>query len=184
MESINILGTGCAMVELPSKADEVLKDKEVIQKFASKTYMQKDMFFLGRGLDFAVAMEGSLKLKEITYIHSEAYPGGELKHGPIALIENGTIVLALATQKNLFDKMMSNIKEVKTRGANVLGFALSGNTEIEKTVDSALYCPQTHQILAPVLSVIPLQLFSYYIATMKGCDVDKPRNLAKSVTVE
>lgn len=173
-----------AMLELPAKAEEVLNDKEVIQKFAAKTYMHKDMFFLGRGLDFAVAMEGSLKLKEITYIHSEAYPGGELKHGPIALIENGTIVIALATQKDLFEKMMSNIKEVKTRGANVLGFALQGSTEIEKTVDSALYCPETYPILAPVLSVIPLQLFSYYIATMKGCDVDKPRNLAKSVTVE
>lgn len=172
------------MLELPEKAEKVLEQKEVIQKFASKNYMHKDMFFLGRGLDYAVAMEGSLKLKEISYIHSEAYPAGELKHGPIALIEKGTIVIALATQENLFDKMVSNIKEVKTRGANVLSFAFEGNQDIEKTVDSAMYLPKTMPILAPVLSVIPLQLFSYYTAIQKGCDVDKPRNLAKSVTVE
>lgn len=173
-----------AMMELPEKAEEVLKNKEVIQKFASKTYMHKDMFFLGRGLDYAVAMEGSLKLKEISYIHSEAYAAGELKHGPIALIEKGTIVIALATQDALFDKMVSNIKEVKTRGANVLAFALDGNDTIEKTVDSALYLPKVDALFAPVLSVIPLQLLSYYMAVQKGCDVDKPRNLAKSVTVE
>ncbi|MBV7271577.1 glutamine--fructose-6-phosphate transaminase (isomerizing) [Clostridiaceae bacterium UIB06] len=173
-----------AMLELPEKAEEVLKHKEVLQKFASKTYMHKDMFFLGRGLDYAVAMEGSLKVKEISYIHSEAYAGGELKHGPIALIEKGTVVIALATQLGLFDKMVSNVKEVKTRGANVLGIAYEGHTEIEKTVDAALYIPRTHDILAPVISVIPLQLASYYMAVQKGCDVDKPRNLAKSVTVE
>ena len=172
------------MLELPEKAEEVLKHKEVLQKFASKTYMHKDMFFLGRGLDYAVAMEGSLKVKEISYIHSEAYAAGELKHGPIALIENGTVVIALATQEELFDKMVSNIKEVKTRGANVLAFAFEGNETIEKTVDSALYIPKTVEIFAPVLSVIPLQLLSYYMAVQKGCDVDKPRNLAKSVTVE
>lgn len=172
------------MLELPEKAEEVLKHKEVLQKFASKTYMHKDMFFLGRGLDYAVAMEGSLKVKEISYIHSDAYAAGELKHGPIALIENGTVVIALATQEELFDKMVSNIKEVKTRGANVLAFAFEGNETIEKTVDSALYIPKTVEIFAPVLSVIPLQLLSYYMAVQKGCDVDKPRNLAKSVTVE
>jgi glucosamine--fructose-6-phosphate aminotransferase (isomerizing) len=173
-----------SMLALPEKAEEVLKNKEVLQKFASKTYIHKDMFFLGRGLDYAVAMEGSLKVKEISYIHSEAYAGGELKHGPIALIEKGTVVIAPATQQDLFDKMVSNIKEVKTRGANVLGIAYEGHTEIEKTVDSALYIPKTHDILAPVLSVIPLQLVAYYMAVQKGCDVDKPRNLAKSVTVE
>jgi glucosamine--fructose-6-phosphate aminotransferase (isomerizing) len=172
------------MLKLPEKAEEVLKHKEVLQKFASRTYMHKDMFFLGRGLDYAVAMEGSLKLKEISYIHSDAYAGGELKHGPIALIEKGTIVIVGATQESLFDKMVSNIKEVKTRGANVLGIAFEGHTEIEKTVDSTLYIPKTHDILAPVVSVIPLQLLSYYMAVQKGCDVDKPRNLAKSVTVE
>jgi glucosamine--fructose-6-phosphate aminotransferase (isomerizing) len=172
------------MLLLPEKAEEVLKTKEVVQKFAAQTYMHKDMFFLGRGVDYAVAMEGSLKLKEISYIHSEAYAGGELKHGPIALIEDGTVVITLATQEELFDKMVSNIREVKTRGAKVLAFAFEGHTEIEKTVDQARYIPKTLPILAPVLSVIPLQLLSYYMATIKGCDVDKPRNLAKSVTVE
>jgi glutamine---fructose-6-phosphate transaminase (isomerizing) len=172
------------MLELPEKTEETLKHKDVLQRFASKTYMHKDMFFLGRGLDYAVAMEGSLKLKEISYIHSEAYAAGELKHGTIALIENGTVVIALATQENLFEKMVSNIKEVKTRGANVLAFAFEGNDDIEKTVDSALYIPKTDAVLAPVLSVIPLQLLAYYMAVQKGCDVDKPRNLAKSVTVE
>ncbi|MCM0647269.1 glutamine--fructose-6-phosphate transaminase (isomerizing) [Clostridium swellfunianum] len=172
------------MLQLPEKAEETLKHKDVLQRFASKTYMHKDMFFLGRGVDYAVAMEGSLKLKEISYIHSEAYAAGELKHGTIALIENGTVVIALATQDNLFEKMVSNIKEVKTRGANVLAFAFEGNNDIEKTVDSALYIPKTETVLAPVLSVIPLQLLAYYMAVQKGCDVDKPRNLAKSVTVE
>jgi glucosamine--fructose-6-phosphate aminotransferase (isomerizing) len=172
------------MLQLPEKAEEVLKTKEVVQKFAAQTYMHKDMFFLGRGVDYAVAMEGSLKLKEISYIHSEAYAAGELKHGPIALIEEGTVVITLATQEELFDKMVSNIREVKTRGAKVLAFAFEGHTEIEKTVDQARYIPKTLAILSPVLSVIPLQLLSYYMATIKGCDVDKPRNLAKSVTVE
>lgn len=172
------------MLLLPEKAEKVLETKEVVQKFAAKNYMHKDMFFLGRGVDYAVAMEGSLKLKEISYIHSEAYAAGELKHGPIALIENGTVVIALATQDSLYDKMVSNIKEVKTRGAKVLGFAFEGQNEIEKSVDVARYIPKTLPILAPVLSVIPLQLLSYYVATIKGCDVDKPRNLAKSVTVE
>jgi glucosamine--fructose-6-phosphate aminotransferase (isomerizing) len=172
------------MLTLPEKAEEMLKHKEVLQKFASNTYMHKDMFFLGRGIDYAVAMEGSLKVKEISYIHSEAYAGGELKHGTIALIEKGTIVIALATQKDLYEKMLSNVKEVTTRGAKVLGFAIEGNDDIEKTVDSALYIPSVNDILVPVLSVIPLQLLAYYIAVQKGCDVDKPRNLAKSVTVE
>jgi glucosamine--fructose-6-phosphate aminotransferase (isomerizing) len=172
------------MLTLPEKVEEVLKHKEVLQKFASNTYMHKDMFFLGRGIDYAIAMEGSLKVKEISYIHSEAYAGGELKHGTIALIEEGTIVIALATQRDLYEKMVSNIKEVTTRGAKVLGIAAEGNTDIEKTVDSTLYVPKVKDILLPVLSVIPTQLLGYYIAVQKGCDVDKPRNLAKSVTVE
>lgn len=172
------------MLELPEKAKIVLEHKEVVQKFASNTYMYKDMFFLGRGLDFAVAMEGSLKVKEISYIHSDAYAGGELKHGPIALIEKGTIVISLATQLNLFDKMVSNINEIKSRGANVLALAFEGSESIEKSVTSAIYLPKVNPIFAPVLSVIPLQLLAYYISVLKGCDVDKPRNLAKSVTVE
>ncbi|MDF2884550.1 MAG: glucosamine/fructose-6-phosphate aminotransferase, isomerizing [Clostridiaceae bacterium] len=172
------------MLKLPEKAEKAIGNKEVVQKFASNNYMHKDMFFLGRGVDYAVALEGSLKLKEISYIHADAYAGGELKHGPIALIEDGTVVIVLATQRNLFDKMVSNIKEIKTRGAKVLAFAQEGHLEVEKTVDSARYIPETMDILTPVLSVIPLQLLAYYMAVQKGCDVDKPRNLAKSVTVE
>lgn len=173
-----------ALLELPDLAEETLKHKDVLQKFASQTYMERDMFFLGRGLDYAVSMEGSLKLKEISYIHSEAYAGGELKHGPIALIEKGTVVIATLTQKDLIDKMVSNIKEVVTRGAKVMAITIEGNKDIEKTVDSVIYIPETLDILSPVLSVISLQLISYYMAKQKGCDVDKPRNLAKSVTVE
>ena len=172
------------MLTLPQKAAEMLEHRETLQKFASNSYMHRNMFFLGRGIDYAVAMEGALKVKEISYIHSEAYAGGELKHGTIALIENGTVVIALATQGALYDKMVSNIREVTTRGAKVLGFAAEGNTAIERVVDSVLYIPRVQDILLPVLTVIPLQLLAYYIAVQRGCDVDKPRNLAKSVTVE
>ncbi|MCB2353133.1 glutamine--fructose-6-phosphate transaminase (isomerizing) [Clostridium estertheticum] len=173
-----------AMLELPEKAEEMLKDKETIQKFTAKTYMHKDMFFIGRGLDYAVALEGSLKLKEVSYIHSDAYAAGELKHGAIALMEEGTIVIALATQEELFGKMVSNMRELSTRGAKVYAFAPKGHTEIEKSVHAVTYVPKVLDILAPVISVIPLQLLAYYMAIQKGCDVDKPRNLAKSVTVE
>ncbi|KGM95823.1 glutamine--fructose-6-phosphate aminotransferase [Clostridium novyi A str. 4552] len=172
------------LLNLSEKAAEVLNDKEKIKAFAQEVFEDKDMYFLGRGLDYAVAMEGSLKLKEISYIHSEAYPAGELKHGPIALIEEGTTVIGLATQEYLFEKMLSNIKEVKTRGAKVIAIAMEGHDIIEKTVDSAIYIPRVMPIVAPILSVIPLQLLSYYVSIEKGCDVDKPRNLAKSVTVE
>ncbi|MCY6957422.1 glutamine--fructose-6-phosphate transaminase (isomerizing) [Clostridium brassicae] len=174
----------CGLLNLSEEAAEVLNQKDIIKDFAKKICNDKDMYFLGRGLDYAVALEGSLKLKEISYIHSEAYAGGELKHGPIALIEKGTKVIALATQEHLFDKMLSNIKEVKTRGANVIAIAMEGHDVIEKTVDSAIYIPRVKSLLAPILSVIPLQLLSYYVSIEKGCDVDKPRNLAKSVTVE
>ncbi|KEH96798.1 glutamine--fructose-6-phosphate transaminase (isomerizing) [Clostridium massiliodielmoense] len=172
------------LLNLSEKAAEVLNDKEKIKAFAQEVFEDKDMYFLGRGLDYAVAMEGSLKLKEISYIHSEAYPAGELKHGPIALIEEGTTVIGLATQEYLFEKMLSNIKEVKTRGAKVIAIAMEGHDIIEKTVDSAIYIPRVMPIVAPILSVIPLQLLSYYVSIEKDCDVDKPRNLAKSVTVE
>jgi glucosamine--fructose-6-phosphate aminotransferase (isomerizing) len=172
------------LLNLPEKAEEVLKRKEEIQKFAAKNYNHKDIFYLGRGLDFAVALEGALKIKEISYIHAEAYAAGELKHGPIALIDKGVPVIALATQEDLYDKMVSNIKEVVTRGAKVLGIAFDGHEDILKVVDQAVYIPKTLPLLAPVLSVIPLQLLSYYAAVERGCDVDKPRNLAKSVTVE
>lgn len=172
------------MLLLPEKAEELLKNKAELQKFASMNYMHRDMFYIGRGLDNAVALEGALKIKEISYIHSEAYAAGELKHGPIALIDKNIPVIALATQDELFDKMVSNIREVVTRGAKILGIAFEGNTEIEKVAHQVVYIPKTLPILSPVLSVIPLQLLSYYTAVEKGCDVDKPRNLAKSVTVE
>jgi glucosamine--fructose-6-phosphate aminotransferase (isomerizing) len=170
--------------KLPELAQEILDDKEIIQRCADETFNASSIFYMGRGLDYAVAMEGSLKLKEISYIHSEAYAAGELKHGTIALIEEGTPVVALATQKGLFEKTLSNIKEVKARGAFVIAVAMEGDTEIEKEADRVIYIPRVYDILAPILVVIPLQLYAYYVAVAKGCDVDKPRNLAKSVTVE
>ena len=169
---------------LSDKVKEILDKKDELQKYASKNYMDKDLFFLGRGLDYAVALEGSLKLKEISYIHSEAYAGGELKHGPIALIEKGTPVIALLTEDKLKDKMISNIREVVTRGARVLAIANEGDEDAKEVCDDVIYIPRTNSLLTPVLSVVPLQLISYYMAKQKGCDVDKPRNLAKSVTVE
>lgn len=172
------------MLELPEKEKKVLAHNSAITKFATDNYKEKDVFYLGRGIDYAVAMEGALKLKEISYIHADAYAGGELKHGPIALIEDGTVVIALATQESLFDKMVSNIREITTRGAKVLAVAQEGNESVEKTCDSAIYIPKVREILAPVVAVIPLQLLAYHISIIKGCDVDKPRNLAKSVTVE
>jgi glucosamine--fructose-6-phosphate aminotransferase (isomerizing) len=172
------------LLDLSEKSAEVLSDTTKIEEFAKEVAKHKDVFFLGRGLDFAIAMEASLKLKEISYIHSEAYAGGELKHGTIALIEEGTAVIALTTQSSLFEKMVSNIKEVTTRGANVLAVSKEGYESIEQVVDTTIYTPKVSSILAPVLSVIPLQLLAYYVAIEKGCDVDKPRNLAKSVTVE
>ncbi|MDI9217364.1 glutamine--fructose-6-phosphate transaminase (isomerizing) [Clostridium tertium] len=172
------------LMNLPEKVNEILVKKDELQKFASKNYMDKDLFFLGRGLDYAVALEGSLKLKEISYIHSEAYAGGELKHGPIALIENGTPIIALLTEDRLRDKMISNIREVVTRGARVLAIANEGDEDAKEVCDDVIYIPKTNALLTPVLSVVPLQLLAYYMAKQKGCDVDKPRNLAKSVTVE
>ena len=172
------------MLCLPEKINRILQEPEKMQLFAAQHYNAKDVFFLGRGLDYCVALEGSLKLKEISYIHSEAYAAGELKHGTISLIEEGTMVVALATQDELFEKMLSNIKEVKARGAYVLAVAMEGNTAIEQEADFVIYIPRTLSLLAPAITVIPLQVFAYYMAANKGCDVDKPRNLAKSVTVE
>lgn len=169
---------------LPEKIAEILGNKEQIQYLASQFFNVKDVFFIGRNLDYAMSLEGSLKLKEISYIHSDAYAAGELKHGTISLVEDGTLVIALATQQQLFDKMMSNVKEVKARGAVVLGLTTEKNTKIEQETDHALYIPELCDIMLPSLAVIPLQLFAYYVASMKGCDIDKPRNLAKSVTVE
>ncbi|WP_273484602.1 glutamine--fructose-6-phosphate transaminase (isomerizing) [Desulforamulus ruminis] len=167
-----------------TKAQEVLDNEQPIKEFAEKYHQAEDTFFIGRGLDYAVALEGSLKLKEISYIHAEAYAAGELKHGTLALIVENIPVIALATQKSLFEKMVSNIKEVKARDASVIALAMEGHTEVEKVADQVIYIPKTHQVLAPILTVIPLQLLAYYMSVCRGCDVDKPRNLAKSVTVE
>ena len=169
---------------LPDKISEILSNKEHIQFLASQFFNVKDVFFIGRNLDYAMSLEGSLKLKEISYIHSDAYAAGELKHGTISLVEDGTLVVALATQQMLFDKMMSNVKEVKARGAVVLGLTTENNTRIEQVTDHVLYIPELCEMMLPSLAVVPLQLFAYYVASMKGCDIDKPRNLAKSVTVE
>lgn len=170
--------------KLPDKARELLQNAGHIEKLSKRFLDVHDVFFIGRGIDYAIAMEGSLKLKEISYIHSEAYAAGELKHGTISLIEEGTPVIALATQENLFEKMLSNIKEVKARGAYVVAVAVEGNTEIEKEADFVIYIPKTAALFAGALEVIPLQLLAYHISDGKGLDVDKPRNLAKSVTVE
>jgi len=173
-----------AMLELPDQIQKILDQKEDIQYYASKYFSCKDVFFIGRGTDYAVALEGSLKLKEISYIHSEAYAAGELKHGTISLVENGTLMIALLCYEKLFDKMLSNVKEVKARGAVVLALVQEGCKDISNEVDMTIKIPKTHELLTPSLAVVPLQLFAYYIAAAKGCDIDKPRNLAKSVTVE
>lgn len=168
----------------PEKAEALLQYKKDIQFLADEQFNNTSAFYIGRGIDDAVAKEGSLKLKEISYIHSESIAAGELKHGTIALIEEGTLVVALATQDHLYDKMVSGIREVKARGAYVIALAKEGNQEINKAADAVITIPDTFDELTPILSVIPLQLLSYYIAVARGCDVDKPKNLAKSVTVE
>ena len=172
------------LLELPDKIQTILGDKERIQWFATKYAAAKDMFFIGRGQDYATAMEGSLKLKEISYIHSEAYAAGELKHGSISLIEDGILSVAIATQPDLYEKMVSNIVEVKSRGSYVFALTTEGNFGMEDTADFTVYVPKTLPCFSTSLAVIPLQLFGYYVSVAKGLDVDKPRNLAKSVTVE
>ena len=170
------------ILKLPSQIEEVLKNTEKVKEFAKKVYKEKDMFFLGRGTDYSVSMEGSLKLKEISYIHSESYASGELKHGPIALIENNVTVIATMTNPELVEKSISNVQEVITRGAKVLAIT-SENIENDG-FEEVIKIPKTNPLISPILSVIPMQLLSYYISKEKGLDVDKPRNLAKSVTVE
>ncbi len=172
------------LLAIPEKIERALTMKEELQKYADRHYNHRDIYFLGRGLDYAVALEGSLKLKEISYIHCDAYAGGELKHGPIALIDKGTAVITLLTQEALFDKMVSNVKEVSTRGGNIFAVVNEGRELADGVVDDAIFIPKTIDLLTPMISVVPLQLISYYVAKQKGCDVDKPRNLAKSVTVE
>ena len=174
-----------ALEALPDQAEQCLSHKETIQYFASQYFNAKDIYFIGRNVDYAASLEASLKLKEISYIHSEAYTGGELKHGPISLIEEGTLVIAICTYRRLFDKMMANIKEVKARGAVVLGITTEDLRErLAQETDCQFCVPATLDFMLPSMSILPLQLFAYYAAGMKGCDIDKPRNLAKSVTVE
>ena len=169
---------------LPEKIQKTLDDKERIQWFASKYANAKDIFFIGRGIDYAISLEGSLKMKEISYIHSEAYAAGELKHGTISLIEDGTLVVGVVTQKALFEKTLSNMVETKSRGAYLMGLTLYGNYNIEDNADFSVYVPKTEQYFTTSLAIVPLQLMGYYVIVAKGLDVDKPRNLAKSVTVE
>ncbi|WP_019554783.1 glutamine--fructose-6-phosphate transaminase (isomerizing) [Propionispira raffinosivorans] len=170
--------------QIPAQISETLEDVEPIKTFAKEYGFNEDVFFIGRSLDYAVALEGSLKLKEISYIHAEAYAAGELKHGTLALIIEGVPVIALATQKNVYEKTLSNIKEVKARDAVVIGIASANDSELEKYVDHVIKVPETDELLIPILTVVPLQLLAYYAAITRQCDVDKPRNLAKSVTVE
>ena len=172
------------METLPDKISRVLDDKERIQWFASKYANAHDIFFIGRGIDYAISMEGSLKMKEISYIHSEAYAAGELKHGTINLVEDGTLVIGVMTQKDLFEKTLSNMVEVKSRGAYLMGLTSYGNYSIEDTADFSVYVPKTEKYFTTSLAIVPLQLMGYYVSVAKGLDVDKPRNLAKSVTVE
>lgn len=172
------------MNTLPGKIQKILDDKERLQWFASKYANAKDIFFIGRGIDYAISLEGSLKMKEISYIHSEAYAAGELKHGTISLIEDGILVVGVMTQKDLFEKTLSNMVEVKSRGAYLMGLTCYGNYSIEDTADFSVYVPKTEKYFATSLAIIPLQLLGYYVSVAKGLDVDKPRNLAKSVTVE
>jgi glucosamine--fructose-6-phosphate aminotransferase (isomerizing) len=172
------------MKALPDSMQRVLEDKERIQWFAAKYSNAQDMYFIGRGLDYAISLEGSLKMKEISYVHSEAYAAGEIKHGPISLIENGTLVIGVATQAKLYEKTRSNMVEVKSRGAYLMGITNYGNYNIEDTADFVVYIPKTDEHFATSLAIIPLQLMGYYLSVAKGLNVDKPRNLAKSVTVE
>ncbi len=172
------------LLTIPEKIKKILDDKERIQWFAAKYANAKDIFFIGRGLDYAVCLEGSLKLKEISYIHSEAYAAGELKHGTISLIEQGTLVIGVLTQHDLYEKTVSNMVECKSRGAYLMGLTTYGKYEIEDQVDFNVYVPKVDEHFAASLAVIPLQLLGYYVSVAKGLDVDKPRNLAKSVTVE
>ena len=172
------------MQTLPDKVSKILEDKERIQWFAAKFANIRDAFFIGRGIDYAVSLEGSLKMKEISYIHSEAYAAGELKHGPISLIENGTLVISVLTQQDLFEKTVSNMVECKSRGAYIMGLTTYGNYSVEDTADFTAYIPKTDPLFAATLAVVPLQLMGYYVSVAKGLDVDKPRNIAKSVTVE
>ena len=172
------------LLTIAPKINKILEDKERLQWFAAKYAGAHDVFFVGRGIDYAVSLEGSLKLKEISYIHSEAYAAGELKHGTISLIEDGILVVGVLTQNDLFEKTLSNMVEVKSRGAYLMGLTTYGNYSVEDTADFSVYVPKTEEYFSASLAIVPLQLMGYYVSVAKGLDVDKPRNLAKSVTVE
>ena len=172
------------ILQFPSLIQRAIDLNPGIQTLSEKYHGYNNLFFIGRNLDYAACMEGSLKLKEISYLHSEAYGAGELKHGTIALIEKGRPVIALACYERLFDKMMSNIKEVKARGAQVLAVVLEGNRQIFAEADDVIFVPRTNPLFNSLPEIVPLQLFAYYVAKANGCDIDKPKNLAKSVTVE
>ena len=180
-EYFNMIGQ---LKEMPAKVEKVLECDKLVEEIATEIKDKNDMFYLGRGLDYALALEGSLKIKEISYMHAEAFAAGELKHGTIALIEEGTPVLVIATQEQLFEKMLSNMQEVKARGAKVIAIAKEHNKEVEKSADRVIYIPEVEDMFASITAVVPMQLLSYHVAKMRGCDIDKPRNLAKSVTVE
>ena len=172
------------VMSIPDKINKALEDNERIQWFSSKLAAQKDIFFIGRGIDYAVSLEGSLKMKEISYIHSEAYAAGELKHGTISLIEDSTFVIGILTQGDLYEKTLSNLVETRARGAYLMALTSFGNYAIEDTADFVIYVPKINELFAASLAVVPLQLLAYYVSCARGLDVDKPRNLAKSVTVE
>ena len=169
---------------IPDKVQEILDEQQDIQRIADEHYNSRDVFFLGRGLDYAVSMEGSLKLKEVSYIHSEAYPAGELKHGTLALVEKGTLIIAVATQSALYEKTLSNVEETKTRGGYIITLTQGDKDVFADVTDELIKLPKAADFIMPILTVVPLQLLAYYMAVARGCDVDKPRNLAKSVTVE
>jgi glutamine---fructose-6-phosphate transaminase (isomerizing) len=172
------------LIAIPDKLRQLLTKEQAIEEIADRFYRREQVFFIGRGPDAAVSYEGSLKLKEISYVNSFAIAAGELKHGTIALMEKGSLVFALSTQDRLFEKMLSNIEEIKARGAYVIGITKEGNTEIEQKCDEWIYIPKCIDECTPILTVVPLQLFAYYVAKNRGCNIDKPKNLAKSVTVE
>jgi len=169
---------------LPEKVERALELDGQLQELAARYARARDVLFIGRHTGYPAALEGALKLKEISYIHAEGYPAGELKHGPIALVEPGVPVIAIATECHVYPKILSNIQEVKARGAEVIAVATQGDRQIADLADQVLYVPRTHELLSPVVVAVPLQLFAYHIAKLRGCDVDQPRNLAKSVTVE
>jgi glucosamine--fructose-6-phosphate aminotransferase (isomerizing) len=172
------------MLALPAKVEKILSLREEIKAIARIYHESSNFLYLGRGYNFPVALEGALKLKEISYIHAEGYPAAEMKHGPIALIDDNMPVVFIATQDSTYDKIVSNVEEVRARRGKVIAVATAGDEEIKKRADHVIYIPHTLEILTPILNIIPLQLLAYYIAILRGCDVDQPRNLAKSVTVE